>query len=160
VFAVRTRLGHVFNQKYNELLPIDRFYLGGANTIRGYDRDYCPPLGRLTKPIYAPSAGLPLAADDLWHYVSQGGRTMVNCNFEVRFPIYHEFEGAVFLDTGVLIKDSVAEVPNNMLGGAGFGFRYNTPIGPIRFDIAFKLDRKYLDFESPYVWYLTLGQAF
>lgn len=160
IFAVRTRVGHVFNQKYNELLPIDRFYLGGANTIRGYDRDYCPPLGRLTNPISASNVGLPPAANNLWHYVSQGGRTMINCNFEVRFPIYHEFQGAVFLDTGVLIKDSVQEVPNNMLGGAGFGFRYNTPIGPIRFDIAFKLDRKYLDFESPYVWYLTLGQAF
>lgn len=160
VFAFRTRLGHVFNQHYNELLPIDRFYLGGANTIRGYDRDYCPPLGLLTKPIPAPDVGLPPAADGLWHYVPQGGRTMVNCNFEVRFPIYYEFQGAIFLDTGVLIKDSVQEIPHNMLGGAGFGFRYNTPIGPIRFDIAFKLDPKYPDFESPYVWYLTLGQAF
>ena len=55
---------------------------------------------------------------------------------------------------------SAQDIPDNLLGGAGFGFRYNTPIGPIRFDIAFKLDRKYLDFESPYVWYLTLGQAF
>ena len=160
VCAIRTRVGHVFNQKYNELLPIDRFYLGGANTVRGYDRDYCPPLGRLTKPISAPNVGLPPEADGLWHYVPQGGRTMVNCNFEVRFPIYHDFEGAVFLDSGVLIKDSVDDAPQNMLGGAGFGFRYNTPIGPSRVDIAFKLDRKYLDFESPYVWYLTLGQAF
>ena len=160
VFAVRTRVGHVFNRKYNELLPIDRFYLGGANTLRGYDRDYCPPLGVLTTPVYAPSTGLPAAANDLWRFVNQGGRTMFNCNFEVRFPIYYEFQGAVFLDSGVLIKDSVQDIPDNLLGGAGFGFRYNTPIGPIRFDIAFKLDRKYLDFESPYVWYLTLGQAF
>ena len=160
VFAVRTRIGHIFNQNYNEILPIDRFYLGGANTIRGYDRDYCPPLGILTHPVYAPNTGLPAAAHDEWRFVNQGGRTMFNCNFEVRFPIYYEFEGAVFLDTGVLIKDSVKDVPDNLLGGAGFGFRYNTPIGPIRFDIAFKLDRKYPDFESPYVWYLTLGQAF
>ncbi len=160
VFAVRTRIGHVFNRKYNELLPIDRFYLGGANTLRGYDRDYCPPLGLLTHPVYAPNTGLPPAAHDLWRFVNQGGRTMFNCNFEVRFPIYYEFEGAAFLDTGVLIKDSVTDIPDNFLGGAGFGFRYNTPIGPIRFDIAFKLDRKYPDFESPYVWYLTLGQAF
>lgn len=160
VFAVRTRIGHIFNQQYNEILPIDRFYLGGANTIRGYDRDYCPPLGALTNPVYAPGAGLPPAANDLWRFVNQGGRTMFNCNFEVRFPVYYEFEAAVFLDTGVLIKDSVTDVPDNLLGGAGFGFRYNTPIGPIRFDLAFKLDRKYPEFESPYVWYLTLGQAF
>jgi len=160
VFAVRSRIGHVFNQEYEYLMPIDRFYLGGANTIRGYDRDYCPPLGLLTKPVPAPDTGLPLAANDLWSYVNQGGRTMFNCNFEIRFPIYGPIEGATFLDTGVLIKDSVAEIPNNLLGGGGFGFRYNTPIGPLRFDIAFKLDIKHPEFESPYVWYLTLGQAF
>lgn len=160
VFAIRTRIGHVFNRQYNEILPIDRFYLGGANTIRGYDRDYCPPLGRLTQPVYAPNSGLPPRADNLWNYVNQGGRTMLNCNFETRFPIYYELEGAVYFDAGVLIKDSVQDVPENMLGGVGFGFRYNTPIGPLRFDLAFKLDRKFPEFESPYVWYLTLGQAF
>lgn len=160
VFAVRTRCGHVFNRKYNELLPIDRFYLGGANTIRGYDRDYCPPLGLLAKPVQADGVALPEEADGMWRYVSQGGRTMVNCNFEMRFPIYSQFEGAVYFDTGVLVKDSIDDVADNMLGGVGFGLRYNTPIGPLRFDIAFKLDRKYPDFESPYVWYLTLGQAF
>ena len=78
---------------------------------------------------------------------------MINCNFEVRFPIYYEFEGALFCDTGVLVQDSVDDFSNNLLGGAGFGFRYNTPVGPLRFDIAFKIDRKYIDFESPYVWY-------
>lgn len=160
VCAIRTRIGHIFNKQYNEILPIDRFYLGGANTIRGYERDYCPPLGRLTKPVHAPSAGLPPQANNVWSYVNQGGRTMFNCNFETRFPIYYELEGAVYFDTGVLIKDSVQDVPDNMLGGVGFGFRYNTPIGPLRFDLAFKLDRKYPEFESPYVWYLTLGQAF
>ena len=160
VFAARSRVGHVFNREYVNLMPIDRFYLGGANTIRGYDRDYCPPLGLLTRPIPAPNTGLPPAANDLWRYVNQGGRTMFNLNFEVRFPIYAQLEGATFFDTGFLIKDSIDDVPNNLLGGTGFGFRYNTPIGPLRFDLAFKLDRKYPEFESPYAWYLTLGQAF
>jgi outer membrane protein assembly factor BamA len=160
VGAIRTRIGHIFNHYYRDILPIDRFYLGGANTIRGYERDYCPPLGRLLQPVVAPHAGLPEAADNVWRYVNQGGRTMLNCNFELRFPIYFQLEGAVYFDGGVLIKDSVQDAPNNMLGGVGFGFRYNTPIGPLRFDLAFKLDRKYKDFESPYVWYLTLGQAF
>lgn len=160
VFAIRTRAGHVFNREYRDIMPIDRFYLGGANTIRGYDRDYCPPLGLLTKPVPAPNTGLPAAANDLWHYVNQGGRTMFNVNFEARFPIYLQLEGATFFDAGVLIKDSIQDVPDNLLGGVGFGLRYNTPIGPLRFDIACKLDKKYPDFESPYAWYLTLGQAF
>ena len=85
---------------------------------------------------------------------------MLNLNFELRFPMYAQLEGATFIDTGFLIKDSIDDVLNNLLGGAGFGLRYNTPIGPLRFDLAFKLDRKYPEFESPYAWYLTLGQAF
>lgn len=160
VFAIRTRIGHVFNQNYINIMPIDRFYLGGANTIRGYDRDYCPPLGLLTQPVPAPNAGLPNSANNLWRFVNQGGRTMYNLNFEIRFPVYAEIEAATFLDTGVLIKDSIQDVPDNLLAGVGFGLRYNTPIGPLRFDIAFKLDRKYPEFESAYAWYLTLGQAF
>ncbi len=160
VFAFRTRIGHIFNQEYSQIMPIDRFYLGGANTIRGYDRDYCPPLGLLSQPVSAENVGLPAAANNLWRYVNQGGRTMINCNFELRFPIYYELKGALFCDTGVLVQNSFDDFYENFLGGAGFGFRYNTPIGALRFDFAFKLDRKYLDFESPYAWYITLGQAF
>jgi len=159
-FAIRTRIGHIFNQEYINILPIDRFNLGGANTVRGYNRDYCQPLGLLSEEVYAPNSGLPPAANNMWHYVNQGGRTMINFNFEVRFPIYYQLEGATFFDAGVLIKDSMNEVADNMLGGTGFGFRYNTPIGALRFDFAFKLDRKYPLFESAYIWYLTLGQAF
>lgn len=162
--ALRVRLGHVFNRCFNQINPIGRFYLGGASTIRGYDRDYCPPLGCLTIPIEDQYAGLPPQANDLWRYAPQGGRTLFNLNTEFRCIMYKNLGVALFTDIGALFKDSIYEEctkwTDNFFGGSGFGFRYDTPIGPLRFDVGFKWKITQPDFQSRCVWYLTLGQAF
>ncbi|MFA5998861.1 MAG: BamA/TamA family outer membrane protein [Candidatus Babeliales bacterium] len=164
VLALRLRGGHVFNRCFNQIIPIERFYLGGQSSIRGYERDYCPPFGLLTEPIYDQHAGLPACANNIWRYAPQGGRTMFNINTEVRFGIYKNLGGAIFNDMGALFKYSVSDElrsgPDNFFAGSGFGLRYETPIGPLRFDVAFKWKRTCPDFESLCVWYLTLGQAF
>lgn len=164
VLAVRMRGGHVFNRNYNRLIPIERFYLGGANSVRGYERDCCPPLGLLTDPIVDVHAGLPKESCDLWRYAPQGGRTMFNLNLELRCSVYKNLGIVIFNDVGALFKDSVSnslqDGSDNLLGGTGFGIRYDTPIGPLRFDLGFKWNRLFRDFESRWVWYLTLGHAF
>lgn len=160
VIAVRGRIGHLFNQSFDRLIPLERFYLGGVNSIRGYFRDYCPPFGLLPEPIEDSRAGLPKLAENKWKYAPQGGRTMISLNGELRVNLYKEFDLAVFTDVGALFKDSVMASRENLVGGAGFGFRYNTPVGPIRFDIAWKWRVLHEDFEPSYLWYLTLGQAF
>ena len=160
VVALRGRIGHVFNQDFKRLNPIERFYLGGVNSIRGYYRDYCPPFGVLPEPIEDDRAGLPKEANNLWKYANQGGRTMMSLNIEFRVNLYKEFDFALFTDMGALFKDSVNAPKENLVGGSGIGIRYNTPVGPLRFDIAWKWKVKYEDFEPRYIWYLTLGQAF
>ncbi|MBM17561.1 MAG: hypothetical protein CL947_00660 [Epsilonproteobacteria bacterium] len=164
VLAIRMRGGHVFNREYTSLIPIERFYLGGASSLRGYERDYCPPLGTLTIPIEDVHAHLPDEACDVWKYAPQGGRTMFNLNTEVRFSIYKSLGGVIFNDIGALFKDSINKAlfdgSDNFLGGTGFGIRYDTPIGPLRFDLGFKWNKNIKDFESRWVWYLTLGHAF
>ncbi len=162
--ALRLRLGHVFNRYFSQINPIERFYLGGANSVRGYDRDYCPPLGLLTKPIYDQHAGLPECSNDIWRYAPQGGRTMCNLNCDLRLDVYKNFAVVIFTDFGALFKDSIFK--NNQswkdyfYAGSGVGIRYDTPIGPIRFDIGFKWKIQHPDFESRSARYLTLGQAF
>ncbi|MBI2352913.1 BamA/TamA family outer membrane protein [Candidatus Dependentiae bacterium] len=160
VLAIRMRGGHVFNRRYNQLIPIERFYLGGANTIRGYERDYCPPLGLLTIPVKDEYNQLPPDAGNLWRYAPQGGRTMVNINIELRLALIKEFGMVIFNDIGALFKDSITHSTDNFFGGSGFGLRYTTPIGPLRFDFGCKWHRRYKNFETWCVWYLTLGQAF
>ncbi len=160
VIAVKARVGHVFNQSFNRLLPIERFYLGGVNSIRGYFHNYCPPLGVLPEPIEDARAGLPESAKNLWKYAPQGGRTTASLNAEVRLNVYKQCDVAFFTDMGVLFKDTLVGQKENLVAGSGCGLRYNTPVGAIRFDIAWKWKVADKDFEPPYIWYLTLGQAF
>ncbi|MBI2344680.1 BamA/TamA family outer membrane protein [Candidatus Dependentiae bacterium] len=162
--ALRARAGHVFNQLFEQIHPIERFYLGGGASIRGYMIDYCPPFGKLTEPIYDQHAGLPSCANDVWRYASQGGRTMFNLNAEMRFTVYKNLGFVLFNDWGALIQDSISQVmpgaTRRNFNGSGAGVRYDTPIGPLRFDIGVKWHIEKPDFESRQVWYLSFGQAF
>ena len=50
----------------------------------------------------------------------------------------------------------------DLLGSTGFGLRYRSPIGPIRFDIGFKMDRRELGgtLERRRAFHFAIGQAF
>jgi outer membrane protein insertion porin family len=45
-----------------------------------------------------------------------------------------------------------------MKWGAGAGVRYLSPIGPLRFEIGWKLERE--PYEDPYVWFFSIGNPF
>jgi outer membrane translocation and assembly module TamA len=52
---------------------------------------------------------------------------------------------------------------SEMRGSVGFGIRYRSPVGPIRVDLGFKLDRRLLPTgqrERPTALHISLGQAF
>lgn len=147
VFALRVRVGHIFHPKFSTILPIERFYLGGANSIRSYETDQCPPLGAVL------DNGKEL-------FVPQGGRSLANLNLEMRFPLYKQFGGVVFGDIGVLSNNRLSEIrATDCLSGIGFGLRYNTAIGPLRFDFAWR-GNKYDGVGRPYAWFLSFGNAF
>ena len=150
VLAIRFRAGHIFRREFSAVMPPERFYLGGPYSLRGYLQDYCPPLG-----AYIDDNGQV-------NYVPQGGKTMLNANFELRIPVNKQVVwGALFQDFGILIEDVVAQGigSSKPLAATGFGVRYMTPVGPLRFDIGWKWykDRP----EAPsYAWFLTFGNAF
>lgn len=148
VFAFRVRLGHIFHKDFSSIMPSERFYLGGANSIRGYERDMAPPLGVFDDPKRGPQ------------YVPQGGKSMFNMILEARFPIYKSFGLAIFEDIGVLSSNGFRDITERgVLSATGFGLRYETPLGPLRFDLGWRW--KASDPVRPmYAWFLSLGQAF
>ena len=147
-FGIHTRLAHIFLQDFQYIMPSERLYLGGANSIRSYVTDRCPPLG------------IVIDEEKKEHIVPQGGKSLASINLEVRFPIYQEFGGVVFQDFGFLSDTFFSNIKSDhVLAATGFGLYYNTPMGPLRFDFAVKW-RNDVPTQSSYAWYLNLGHPF
>lgn len=146
--AARIRFGHILRETFSKIMPPERFYLGGSNSIRGYLPDACPPLGTYTDDA------------NVVQRVPQGGKSMVNGNFEVRIPFSKEFGCVIFQDFGALSEDlSQINTGQSSLAATGFGIRYQTPIGPLRFDIGWKWKKPFPE-DTRYAWFLTFGHAF
>lgn len=153
VFALRLRCGHIFQTQFNSIMPSERFYLGGANSIRSYDTDFAPPLGSFVKDADGKNK-------ECVCFVPQGGKSMINVNAEVRFPIFKQLGGVLFQDLGALSSNKFADFnTRSILAGTGAGLRFATPVGPLRFDIAWKWTKMPSTIRS-YAWFLTFGQAF
>ncbi|MFA5075284.1 MAG: BamA/TamA family outer membrane protein [Candidatus Babeliales bacterium] len=151
ILGARLRFGHIFRQEFNRVQPIERFFLGGPYSVRGYEKDAIPPLGVSYKTN--PDGTIEKL------YTIQGGSSMINANIELRFPIYKAFGGVLFQDFGVLSQTGFSGFRGRWYPASGFGLRYQTPIGALRFDIGWKWKDR-LPGDSSYAWYLTLGQAF
>ncbi len=121
-----------------ELPIVERFFLGGRTTVRGYDQDELGPKG---------SDGNPT-----------GGNAFLMGNIEVRTDVGKGFGIVTFLDGGnvwQLVEDmKIGDIKYTV----GIGLRYNTPVGPLRVDYGHKLDRE--NGESSGEIHFSLGHAF
>lgn len=148
VAALRFRCGHIFYREFSGIMPSERFYLGGSHSLRSYESDLAPPVGVFED------------YDGKKRVVPRGGRTMVNGNIELRFPLYKKMGAVLFQDLGALSGKMFADFkPQDLLTATGFGLRFFTPVGPLRFDIGWKW-RKQFPEERSFAWFLTFGQAF
>jgi outer membrane protein insertion porin family len=124
--------------KTHELPIVERFFLGGRTTVRGYNQDTLGPKG---------SDGNPT-----------GGNAFLMENLELRTPIGKDFGIVAFLDGGNVWKGIKDINPADFKFTTGLGLRYNTPVGPIRVDYGYKLQRE--KGESIGELHFSIGQAF
>jgi outer membrane protein insertion porin family len=139
VVAVAGRLGLAEPYGGTAALAIqDRFYAGGATTIRGFREDRVGPLDAKGNPV--------------------GGNATAILNLEWRFPIWKWLGGAVFVDTGAVTPEISGLNFDAFKTGVGGGLRIKTPVGPIRFDVGYALSR--IPNESRTQFYVTVGNPF
>jgi outer membrane protein insertion porin family len=138
--------GHQIVSTVQDLPASERFFAGGDTTVRGFALD------RLGDDSTISESGFPT-----------GGNGVIVLNAELRVGVTRRIQAAGFMDSGnVWSKASDIDL-FELRASPGFGIRIATPVGPIRFDIGFKLDRRELSpgrLERRSIWHISLGQAF
>lgn len=140
---------------FNEL-----FLLGGANTLRGFN---WYSIGRRVKSmkVYnsAISNGESEANANNDAMTPFGGTQELYYNLEFQFPLVTEagIQGVVFYDVGEA-EDSI--MPELLRQDVGFGFRWFSPIGPLRFEWGFPLVRQTQYNEPPVYFEFAIGAPF
>ncbi|MFH1380571.1 MAG: outer membrane protein assembly factor BamA, partial [Candidatus Omnitrophota bacterium] len=126
-FKLRAGLAGAYND--TDGVPIyERFYAGGANTIRGYKERKVGPRDASTN-------------DPL------GGEALLVGNVELNFPLYEKVvKGAIFYDIGNVWENARDfAIEGSYMQGAGVGVRIKTPIGPIKLDWGYPLVQNHED---------------
>jgi outer membrane protein assembly complex protein YaeT len=120
VFVTSARFGwnHPFGSTTQTgLPPTERYFAGGSTTLRGYGFDNANP---------------------------GGGNVLTLGNLEYRFPLRFfpiaGVRGAVFYDTGNVFPQLSAVSLAAFSHTVGYGFRYQTPLGPVRLDLGINLN--------------------
>ena len=95
-----------------------------------------------------------------------GGNAETIGNLEYRFPMtwlpVKNFGGTLFYDTGNVFGKLTDISVRNFSQNVGAGIRYNTPLGPVRFDVGFNLRQAPIDVKSEKLvhYFFTLGHTF
>ena len=129
-----------------DLPAAERFFAGGDTTVRGFSLD------QLGTPATIDKDGFPI-----------GGNALVIFNAELRLPVRGGLGLVGFVDTGNVFARTTDLDLGQLRTAVGFGVRYRSPIGPVRFDVGFKVHRQNITpdrREDLTALHISLGQAF
>ena len=138
LFAGRAAVGSIAGASRDDIPADLRFYAGGGGSIRGY------PFQKVG----------PIEDED-----PLGGKSLLELSAELRFKVTETVGFATFFDGGSAFESTYPDFNQALRWGAGAGIRYFTPIGPLRFDVAFPVNPRD-DIDDPFQIYLSIGQAF
>jgi translocation and assembly module TamA len=137
VVALRGLVGTVQGASTIDLPPDQRFYGGGSGTVRGFKYQSVGPLFPDGTPI--------------------GGTAIDSGTVEFRQRLFGDFGAATFVDAGQ-VNGSSLPMRGTLRVGTGGGWRYYTPIGAIRADVAVPVNRQ--PGGDKFELYVGIGQAF
>lgn len=138
-FALRASTGSITGTATADIPADERFYAGGAGSVRGYPFQKLGPLDGQNDPI--------------------GGRSFVEISSETRLKFSEDWGGVFFVDGGNAYDEIIPTFSKEMKWSTGLGARYYTTFAPIRADIAIPLDKR-SGIDDNFQFYISIGQAF
>lgn len=138
VWANRGRVATIGGANLASIPADKRLYAGGSGSVRGYAYQLLGPLDATNKPT--------------------GGRFLTELATEARYRFTDTIGGVAFFEGARLTQNRNVSGSEPFRWSAGLGARYQTPIGPVRFDIAVPLDKRPVD--DSFQFYISLGHAF
>ncbi|KGO34686.1 MAG: outer membrane protein assembly factor BamA [Desulfoprunum sp.] len=141
VFHFKGSAGQVFENENDKLPVYERFYLGGINTVRGFDYGDISPIDPVT--------GERIGGDKMWY-----------TNWEILFPLAESqgVQGLVFFDAGQVLDDDEDWALDSYRESVGVGLNWLSPMGPLKIVWGYNLDP--LDDEDNSVWDFSVGGTF
>jgi len=141
VFHFKAMAGQIFENETDKLPVYERFFLGGINTVRGFDYAKISPKDPITGDL--------IGGDKMWY-----------ANFEFIFPIVADqgVNGVLFFDVGHVMGDDDDWNFDDYRTAVGIGLRWLSPVGPLRIEWGYNLDP--IDDEDESVWDFTIGGIF
>ncbi len=120
-FATRLKVGAILEPIPNKTVPYDdRFFAGGATTVRGYHE-------QMLGPAYSYDANGKIKQ-------AAGGKALFLANAELRMPLFWFVVLETFIDSGNVWAELRDVNPLQIKVTGGFGLAFITPLGPIRID--------------------------
>jgi outer membrane protein insertion porin family len=138
VWAVRGLFGMAEGYGGQEVPIFERFFLGGATTLRGQRTRSVAPKDAAGETI--------------------GGDKELLFSTELLIPIFPRFRLALFFDAGNAYGFGTDFDPTDLRLGAGVGVRFFSPLGPLRLDLGYNLDRE--PGEKEFQVHFTVGSPF
>ncbi len=161
--ALRKKGGFFSSVGDHDLPSNIRFYVGGTSSVRGWQRHQLGPKRAIFDETGRFTEYVPVGGEGMYHF-------NIELRQEMRWLIRH-LGFALFLDGGAVWDKPEYFELGDLQFGVGGGFRYRSPIGPIRIDLARKMnptdaDLNIYDGEDFGNWFsrwgvhFSIGQAF
>jgi outer membrane protein insertion porin family len=138
ILAARAEVGYGFGYGGKDFPLFERFYLGGPNSVRSKKARTISPRDESGTLI--------------------GGDSELLFNLEHLVPVGFGIRLATFFDAGNAYGFGTDFDPLELRKAAGVGARWESPFGPIRFDLGYNLDRK--SGEKPFQFHFSVGTPF
>ncbi len=142
-FIFRWNLSYANITGAGKEVPINELFIsGGLYSLRGYDFFSVGPRAKLSSDLNDLSEDARKKVPPLTgREIVIGGHNELLMNSEIEFPILKEarIRGVLFFDVGNSFNGFFKDTQPALLANFGWGFRWFTPIGPLRFEFGYPI---------------------